>query len=112
MRRSCWNITGRGWNYRADWQHCIVKDRREMPYKSIPSFGDALNRSAKRYINICCICGHKGYSPVIEQDDFCITRENKAVYSKLSRTLCKLEFKSRCGGLAEKPEESRGYLET
>lgn len=40
------------------------------------------NRSAKKYINICCICGHKGYSPVIEQDVFCITLENKAVYSE------------------------------
>ena len=35
------------------------------------------NRSAKKYINTCCICGHKGYSPVIEQDDFCTTYEKK-----------------------------------
>lgn len=29
------------------------------------------NPSAKKYINICAVCGHKGYSPVIERDDFC-----------------------------------------
>ena len=68
------------------------------------------NRSAKKYINICCIyvyrfdyiflghrtvniiCGHKGYSPVIEQGDFCSTLENKAIYRELSKTLCKLEL--------------------
>ena len=35
------------------------------------------NRSAKKYINICCICGHKGYSPVIEQDDFVLLLKRK-----------------------------------
>ena len=28
------------------------------------------NPSAKKYINICAVCGHKGYSPVIERDEF------------------------------------------
>lgn len=50
------------------------------------------NRSAKKYINICRICGHKGYSPVIEQGNFCVTLENKAIYRELSKTLCKLEL--------------------
>ena len=50
------------------------------------------NRSAKKYINICYICGRKGYSPVIEQDDFCSTLENKAIYKELSKILGKLEL--------------------
>ena len=50
------------------------------------------NRSAKKYINICFICGHRGYSPVIEQDDFGTTLENKVIYRELSKTLCKLEL--------------------
>lgn len=56
------------------------------------------NPSAKKYINTCVLCGHKGYSPVIEQDDFCNTLENTAVYMELSKTLNKLELDSleRC----------------
>lgn len=50
------------------------------------------NKSAKKYINICAVCGHKGYSPVIEYDDFCTTPENKVIYKELSKTLCKLEL--------------------
>ena len=38
------------------------------------------NPSAKKYINTCVLCGHKGYSPVIEQDYFCNTLEKKAIY--------------------------------
>ena len=50
------------------------------------------DRSAKKYINICGICGHKGYSAVIEQDVFCNDSGNKVVYKELTKTLCKLEL--------------------
>lgn len=50
------------------------------------------NPSAKKYINICAVCGHKGYSPVIERDDFCDGPKNRVVYRELSKTLCKLEL--------------------
>ena len=43
--------------------------------------------SAKKYINICRICGHKGYSPVIEQNGFCSDRRNTAIYEELTKTL-------------------------
>lgn len=61
------------------------------------------NRSAKKYINICCICGHTGYSPVIEQDDFGIAFEKKVIYKELSKTLCKLELDAlgRCKDCAK-----------
>ena len=42
------------------------------------------NRSAKKYINTCVICGHQGYSPVIERNDFCDSWKNKLIYKELS----------------------------
>lgn len=60
------------------------------------------NPSAKKYINTCTVCGYKGYSPAIEQNDFCTTAENKAIYEELSKTLCKLELDEfgRCNDCA------------
>ena len=29
------------------------------------------DKSANKYIHTCAICGHKGYSPVVEEEDFC-----------------------------------------
>ena len=46
------------------------------------------HRSAKKYINTCAICGHKGYSPVIEHEEFC----NHVIQKELSKTLCKLSL--------------------
>lgn len=48
--------------------------------------------STKKYINTCVICGHKGYSPVIEQEDFCNSLENKVIYEELSKILCKMQL--------------------
>ena len=50
------------------------------------------HRSAKKYINVCCICGYKGCSPAIEQDDFCTTYEKKAICTELPKIFCKLEL--------------------
>ena len=50
------------------------------------------NPSAKKFINICAVCGHKGYSSVIEDDNFCSSLENKLIYRELSKTLCKMEI--------------------
>lgn len=41
------------------------------------------NKSAKKYINTCAICGCKGYSPVIEYDDF----DDEVIYKELTKTL-------------------------
>lgn len=56
------------------------------------------NCSSKKYINICVICGHKGYSPVIEYEDFCSSLENKMIYLELKKTLrrMKLDKLGRC----------------
>ena len=60
------------------------------------------NPSAKKYINTCAICGHKGYSPVIEYEDFCAKLENKVIFEELSKTLRKLELDKlgRCADCA------------
>ena len=60
------------------------------------------NRSAKKYINTCAICGYKGYSPVIENDTFCITRKNQVIFEELSKTLRRLELDEhrRCNDCA------------
>lgn len=50
------------------------------------------NASAKKYVNTCKICGHKGYSPVIEQEGFCDEVINNVIYSELKQTLTKLEL--------------------
>ena len=50
------------------------------------------NKSAKKYINTCKICGHTGYSPVIEDEGFCATLENKVIFRELTKTLQKLEL--------------------
>ena len=50
------------------------------------------NGSAKKYINTCKICGHTGYSPVIENDNFCDSPGNKVIFRELTKTLEKLEL--------------------
>ncbi|MCL2812981.1 MAG: hypothetical protein FWD23_00115 [Oscillospiraceae bacterium] len=38
--------------------------------KGFSLYIDKWNPSAKKYINICCICGSNGYNPVILEDEF------------------------------------------
>lgn len=48
---------------------------------------ESWNPSAKKYINTCIICGHKGYSPVIEQECFTDTVPNRVIYEELKKTM-------------------------
>ena len=61
------------------------------------------NPSAKKYINVCRICGHRGYSPVIEQNGFCDDRRNAAIYTELTKTLrvMALDRLGRCESCAK-----------
>ena len=45
------------------------------------------NASAKKYINVCCICGKKGYSPVVKQEGFCSDSNKAVICQELTRTL-------------------------
>ncbi len=49
---------------------------------------ESWNSSAKKYINVCMICGYQGYSPVIEADSF----KNWVVRRELMKTLPRLEL--------------------
>lgn len=49
------------------------------------------NPSAQKYIRTCVTCGRKGYSPALNQEDFCNTLENKAIYEELTKILDELE---------------------
>ena len=64
---------------------------------------ESWNPSAKKYINTCKLCGHKGYSPVIEQEGFRDEQINRVIYSELTQTLTVLpldEF-GRCATCAK-----------
>ena len=59
---------------------------------------ESWNPDAKRFINTCIICGHKGYSPSIEDDGFCDQPFRRAIYDELKKTLKPLPLDSlgRC----------------
>ena len=46
------------------------------------------NRESEKYINTCAMCGFKGYSPTIEQDEF----KDNITYRELVKTLPRLEL--------------------
>ena len=56
------------------------------------------NPSAKKYINVCRVCGQKGYSPVIEREGFHDDRRNTAIHNGLTKTLrvMALDHLGRC----------------
>lgn len=68
------------------------------------------NCAAKKHINSCVICGHKGYSPVIEQKDFCNNSENKVIYKELTKILrqMRLDDLGRCEDCAKVQDTGRG----
>ena len=66
------------------------------------------NPSSKKYINVCKICGRKGYSQVILADDFYdknsnIHSEKRAIYEELIKTLnlLQLDDLGRCNVCAK-----------
>ncbi len=72
------------------------------------------NPSAKKYINICVLCGRKGYNPSIEEHGFIkddmrlgSDLERKAIYSELTKTLkpLSLDNEGRCSDCANRMEK-------
>lgn len=60
---------------------------------------DNWNPSAKKYINTCCLCGRKGYSPAILETDFINSLERESVYNELTKMFSsslKLDSFGRC----------------
>ena len=69
---------------------------------------DKWNPSAKKYINICKLCSRRGYSPAIDEEDFCDISGNAAIRYELKRTLTKLELDEfgRCADCAKVHDKS------
>ena len=68
---------------------------------------DKWNPAAKKYINICMLCGRKGYSPAIEEVDFPNTLERKAIYNELTKMFdyaLHLDSFGRCGDCAKRQD--------
>lgn len=66
--------------------------RRKLIKRGSSVYLNNWNLSAKRFVNICNICGGQGYSPVILESDFYDKRPNlhsekRAIYEQLTRTL-------------------------
>ena len=53
---------------------------------------ESWNSRAKNYIVTRKLCGHRGYSPTILNDEFSKSLENKAIRSELKSTLDPLEL--------------------
>lgn len=87
-----------------------IKRGRDMSHSKMTKRGYSLylekwNPSAKRFVNTCVLCRKTGYSPHIEEPDFCIAPVRKvkdleryAIYSELIKVLPKLPLDSlgRC----------------
>ncbi len=66
--------------------------------------------SAKKYINICRLCGAEGYSPVIEAEGFCGEVQNAVIRRELKKTLPRLPLDAigrceMCARAQDKNEE-------
>lgn len=66
---------------------------------------DNWNPSAKKYVHICYLCGRRGYSPAIEEEDFLTTLEHKAIYRELIKmfdSALELDSFGRCADCAKR----------
>ena len=67
------------------------------------------NPAAKKYINICYLCGRKGYSPAIEDKKFLSSPEHKVIYEELVRMFdssLTLDSFGRCDECAKRQDDS------
>lgn len=69
---------------------------------------DNWNPSAKKYINICTLCGRRGYSPAIEEEDFIRSLERKAIYEELTKifhSALAVDSFGRCSDCAKRQDK-------
>ena len=59
----------------------------KMTKRGYSLYVERWNPDAKRFINICKLCGYQGYSPSIEEDGFCDDSTRRAIYAELKKTL-------------------------
>lgn len=70
---------------------------------------ESWNSMAKKYINVCAICGTKGYNPEIEKEGFCSNLEKKVIKKELTKILNKLPLDNlgRCSDCARVQDISK-----
>ena len=71
---------------------------------------DNWNPSAQKYIHVCYLCGRKGYSPAVEENDFLNSLERKAIYKELTRMFAsslRLDSLGRCDDCARQQDKSK-----
>ena len=74
---------------------------------------DNWNPAAQKYIHICYLCGRKGYSPALEEQDFLGSLERKAIYKELTKMFdssLKLDSLGRCEDCARRQDEKKNTL--
>lgn len=84
-----------------------------MPHSKFRKRGQSLyldnwNPSAKKYINICSLCGRRGYSPAIEEVDFVTNMERQAIYNELKKMFhseLTLDAFGRCDDCARRQDK-------
>ena len=68
---------------------------------------DNWNASAGKYIHTCYLCGKKGYSPAIKEENFQNTLEHKAIYeerTKMYTSVLELDSFGRCADCARRQD--------
>ena len=68
----------------------------KMNKKGYSLYIEKWNPKAKKYINICALCGSQGYNPSIEQEGFMDSSEGRVIYRELKKTLSALPLDD-CG---------------
>ena len=71
---------------------------------------DNWNPSSQKYIHVCYLCGRKGYSPAIDEEDFLDSLEHKAIKNELLKMFdssLKLDTLGRCDDCARQQDVSK-----
>lgn len=69
---------------------------------------DNWNPSASKYINVCTICGRRGYGTAILEQDFIVDYERKAIYDELTKMFessLTVDSYGRCEDCAKRLDE-------
>ena len=70
---------------------------------------ESWNPDAKRFINTCKVCGHRGYSPSIDEAGFCDDSTHRAIRAELTQLFKPLYLDEwgRCEVCAKLLDEKR-----
>ena len=64
----------------------------KMTKRGRSQYVESWNPAAKKYIIRCKCCGSEGYSPSVDEPDFCIDPIRRAIASELTRIYKRLDL--------------------